>query len=593
MRQPTPPAMGNSRLIRSPFVLFFLLFVIGLPHEVPAANEKTVALVMKALSNPFFSEMESGAKAFAQQEHIPLEVFGVERETDVERQISIMENLISRGYGAIVIAPTDSKKLVPVCRHALEADIVVVNVDNPLHKATMKQLGISIPFVGSDNRVGAAKIGEYIKMKLGGKGRVMVIEGIRGVENAELRKLGFTEAVTRESNIEIIASESANWHTDEALMVSNRLLQEHDAVDAIFCANDKMALGALQALDISGRTGKILLAGYDNIEAVRYEMQNGRIHATLEQHPELMGQYGVRLAAQALLGEQIPPFVATPVDLVTHDTFGKQIALSISNLQNPFFTTLHQQAQRTAALHGINLTVYDARNDDAQQLTDLRAILKGEPDAIIVNPTNTETIGLGIELANQKGIPVVTVDRKVAEGTVVCHIESDNFKGGQMAAQMLAKHLTGEAKIIELEGIPGTSASQERGKGFNEALRKFPHLQVTARLVADFDRAKAAELMEGLLREQVAFDAIFAHNDNMILGAMDALARVPSMDSKLLVGFDGIQDARDALRQGRLTATVVQKPEKMGALAVESVVRLSRGEPLQSEILVDLGVIEQ
>lgn len=170
-------------------VIAVFCFLIVIP-PAEAGNEKTVALVMKALSNPFFFKMKAGAREYAQEENIPLEVFGVERETDVERQIGIFENLISRGYGAIVIAPADSKRLVPVCKKALEKNIVVINIDNPLHRESMNQFGIDIPFVGSDNRLGAQMVGKYVKKKLKGRGRVIIIEGIRGVENADLRKKG-------------------------------------------------------------------------------------------------------------------------------------------------------------------------------------------------------------------------------------------------------------------------------------------------------------------------------------------------------------------------------------------------------------------
>jgi ABC-type sugar transport system substrate-binding protein len=593
MRRQRAPGLKNVISIPKLFIFTVVFLICFPPNPALAGNEKTVALVMKALTNPFFSRMELGAKAFAQQEQIPLEVFGVERETDVERQISIVKNLISRGYGAIVIAPADSKALVPVCQKALQEKIVVVNIDNPLHRETMAQFGITIPFVGPDNRAGAATIGDYLKRRLGGRGRVIVIEGIRGVENAEHRKAGFVEAVTRESDVEIVASESANWHTDEALSLSIRLLEQYGPVDAVFSANDKMALGALQALDISGSAGKVLLAGYDNIEAVQREMESGRVHATVEQHPEMMGAFGVELAARALNGEHIPQFIATPFDLVTHETFNKRVALSISNLQNPFFAVLHKEAEATAGLHGMTFTVHDARNDDAQQLTDLMAILNDEVDALIVNPTNTETVGPGIELANKKGIPVVTVDRKAAEGRVICHIESDNARGGQMAAEVLARLLGGRGKIIELEGIPGTSATQERGAGFNNTLRGYPDIQVVARVVADFERRKAAGIMRRLLREHPKIDGVFAHNDNMILGALDALGDQGVGKAPVLVGFDGIREARGALREGRLAATIVQKPEKMGALAVESLVRLYRGEKPTPRILVDLELAER
>ena len=487
-------------------------------------------------------------------------------ETDVDRQIGIVENLIARGYGAIVIAPADSKKLVPVCQKALAGGIVVVNIDNPLHRATMQTHGVAIPFVGSDNHAGAAHVGVYVKHRLRGRGRVIVIEGIRGVENAERRKTGFIEAVTRDSSIDIVASESANWHTDEALALAVELLKTHAPVDAVFCANDQMTLGVLQALDIAGLAGKTVLAGYDNIEAVRTEMQSGRVHATVEQHPELMGQFGVELAVHALEGEKPPLFLATPVDLVTHETFGKTIALSISSLHNPFFASLKRAAQEAAQLYGAKLVFADAQNSNARQLSDLLRFLNEGIDALIVNPTNTETVVPGIELANKQNIPVITVDRKAAGGRTICHIESDNMEGGRMAAKLMARLLGGKGKVIELEGIPGTSAALERGAGFHQALMAFPGTKVVAREVADFERQKAKAVVLRAVRQGLLFDGVFAHNDNMILGAADALEAANMSTTKVLIGFDGIQAALDALRQGRIDATIRSKTGSDGCV---------------------------
>ena len=301
-------------------VLFILSTLIISGNGLALENKGKVALVMKALTNPFFSKMKIGAEEYAREHNIPLDVFGIERETDVKGQIAIMENLISRGYEAIVIAPADSKALVPVCKQALDKGIVVINIDNPFHRPTLEGLEVEIPFVGSDNGEGAALVGEYVRRKLDGKGRVLIIEGIRGVENAELRKSGFIEAISQNSKIEIVASESANWHTDEAFSLTIRLLDKHAPVDAIFCANDKMALGALQALDSMDLAGKVLLVGYDNIEEVRNEMRHGFIHATVEQHPELMGRYGVKLAEMALKKEAVPDYYPTPLDLITYDS---------------------------------------------------------------------------------------------------------------------------------------------------------------------------------------------------------------------------------------------------------------------------------
>jgi ribose transport system substrate-binding protein len=214
-------------------------------------------------------------------------------------------------------------------------------------------------------------------------------------------------------------------------------------------------------------------------------------------------------------------------------------------------------------------------------------------DALIVNPTNIETAGPGIELANNLNIPVITVDRKASEGQTICHIESDNVEGGRMAARLMARLLKGKGRVIELEGIPGTSAALDRGAGFNEALKAFPDIRVVAREVADFEQQKAKEVVLRMMQRNLLFDGVFAHNDNMILGAKEALEARGASSAAVLVGFDGIQAAREALRQGRINATIAQKPEKMGTLAVSSLARYWRGEKPVTPIRVELEVIEK
>jgi len=504
-----------------------------------------------------------------------------------------VENLISRGYGAIVIAPADSKALVPVCKTALEKGIVVVNIDNPFHQSTLERNGISIPFVGSSNQEGGALVGEYIRRKLEGKGRVIVIEGIRGVENAELRKSGFIESVTKDNAIRIVASETANWHTDEAFSMVTLLLEKHDRIDAIFCANDKMALGALEALDGLDSKGKVLLAGYDNIEAVRNEMRHGRIHATVEQHPELMGRYGVKLALQGLRGDKTPKHTSTPLDLITYETFDKNVGLSISTLENPFFVTLHGSIEKSSRMHGIQLITMDAKNDNAKQLADLDQLVKSNVHAIIINPTSTQAVSPGIELANAASIPVITVDRKALEGEVACHIASDNYVGGKIAGRYLAAALKGKGRIVELEGIPGTSAAHERGKGFNAVISRYPDIEVVARETAGFHRELAKKTIQAILSRGMKFDAVFAHNDNMILGAMEALEETGTEPRVVLVGFDALPEAVRAVHEGKLKATIAQKPWEMGRVAVSNIARLFRGDPTRRLVPIGLELLTQ
>ena len=452
------------------FCSILVFLCILLPGDSGATqNNSKIALVMKALSNPFFSAMELGAKEYAQNNSITLDIFGVERETDVDHQIAIVENLITQKYAAIVLAPADSKRLIPVCKKALENDIIVINIDNPLHQPTLRTQNLFIPFVGSDNRVGAGMVGKYIRNKLNHKGRVFIIEGIRGVENADLRRQGFSEQLTKDSMIEVVASESANWHTDEAFSLTTRLLELHGKVDAILCANDKMALGVLQALELQGLAGQVLIGSYDNIEAVRAEMRNNRVHATIEQHPELMGEYGVSLAQRGLRGKTLPEISTVPLDLVTHESFQLTLGISISNLKNPFFKILLDGAQSLAEVLGATLLVADAENRDDKQLSDIFGFIEKQVSAIIINPTSTDMVVPGIELANSKNIPVFAVDRKVSGGQVISLVASDNLAGGELAAQILVKHLGRKGRVVELEGIPGASATVDRGTGFNNA----------------------------------------------------------------------------------------------------------------------------
>jgi ribose transport system substrate-binding protein len=241
----------------------------------------------------------------------------------------------------------------------------------------------------------------------------------------------------------------------------------------------------------------------------------------------------------------------------------------------------------------MDLVVSDAQNGDARQLSAMMNTVQAGVSVLVVNPANSHTIVPGIELANEKKIPVITVDRKSAGGEIVCHIESDNIKGGKMAGEALVRYLGGQGRIIEIEGIPGTSAAQERGMGFNQVIWEHSQMKVVARETAHFDRKRARETMLRLLQTGVDFDAVFAHNDNMILGALEAMESVRYTLPRILIGFDAIREAVRAVEQGKLTATIAQRPERMGRLAIQSAARILRGEQLPSEIPVELELIEK
>ena len=247
------------------------------------------------------------------------------------------------------------------------------------------------------------------------------------------------------------------------------------------------------------------------------------------------------------------------------------IGLSLSTLNNPFFVTLRDGAAKAASEAGFNLIVLDAQDRVDKQIADIEDLIQRKVDVLIINPTDSDAVVPAVKEANAAGIPVITVDRSANGGQVAYHIASDNVAGGRMAAEYICTKLGGKGKVVELEGIPGTSAARDRGKGFNDYLKeKCPGVQVVARQPANFDRAQGLTVMENILQAHPDIDAVFAHNDEMALGALTAI-KARGLDV-LVVGFDAIPDAVTAVNKCEMAATVAQQPAKMGELGIKKAV---------------------
>lgn len=280
-----------------------------------------VALVMKSLANEFFLTMENGARAHQKAHATEYELIpnGIKDEQDINKQIDLVEQMIAARVQAIVIAPADSKALVAPCRKAQDAGIVVVNIDNRFDTAVLADQKAKIPFVGPDNRQGARRVGEYLAKHLRTADQVAIIEGIPGAFNATQRKLGFEDAM-KAAGMRIIGSQSGYWETDKANQVAAALLAEHPDLKALLCANDSMALGAVAALHAAGKTGKVLVIGFDNISAVHQLLKDGTILATVDQHADQLAAYGIGYALEMINKKGVPADRETPVDLITGET---------------------------------------------------------------------------------------------------------------------------------------------------------------------------------------------------------------------------------------------------------------------------------
>lgn len=270
---------------------------------------------------------------------------------------------------------------------------------------------------------------------------------------------------------------------------------------------------------------------------------------------------------------------------------GNTIGIVMSTLNNPFFVSMKEGAEKKAKELGYEVVVLDSQNDATKERSNVEDLIQQGIVALIINPTDSDAVVNSITVANDNKIKVITVDRKANGGEVVSHIASDNIKGGEMAAEFILEKLNGKGNIVELQGVPGASATRERGEGFHNIVDVKDGVKVVASQAAGFDRQKGLTVTENIIQATPAFDAIFAHNDEMALGAVKAI-KTANKDV-IIVGFDGNDEAKAAVESGDLAATIAQKPDLMGAVAVENAVKVAKGETVEKEVPVELMLIKK
>lgn len=305
--------------------LFAFAFLASLPfssvHAEAPAKPK-VALVMKSLANEFFLTMEDGAKAYQKDhaEQFDLVSNGIKDESDTANQIRIVEQMIVSKVDALVLAPADSKALVPVVKKAVDAGITVINIDNRLDPDVLKSKGIAVPFVGPDNRKGARLVGDYLAKQLQGGDQVGIIEGVSTTTNAQQRTAGFKDAMEA-AGMKVVSVQSGNWEIDKGNAVASAMLNEYPELKALLAGNDSMALGAVSAIRAAGKAGKVKVVGYDNIKAIKPMLKDGRVLATADQFAAKQAVFGIEAALKTLKGEKAEGdasgVIETPVELVT------------------------------------------------------------------------------------------------------------------------------------------------------------------------------------------------------------------------------------------------------------------------------------
>ena len=264
------------------------------------------------------------------------------------------------------------------------------------------------------------------------------------------------------------------------------------------------------------------------------------------------------------------------------------VAISMS-ADTPFFISLLDGIQNCANENNADVITLFADEDPALQSRQIVELAREGIDLLLLNPVSDSLIP-AVEEVVELGIPVMTIDRDLSSSCILCHISSDNESGGRMAGEYLAEALHRRGNVVEIMGTDGSSAAEERGRGFQQALSGYPEVQITSSFHADFSREQAYELFAEILEEGGDINGVFAHNDDMILGAIDAAADA-GVEGILFTGFDAIEEAVAAVENGDLMATIAQRPFEMGYLGMETALEFLQGRDVPDSIIVDLALI--
>ncbi|WP_066067387.1 substrate-binding domain-containing protein [Neobacillus soli] len=268
-----------------------------------------------------------------------------------------------------------------------------------------------------------------------------------------------------------------------------------------------------------------------------------------------------------------------------------KVGLSMNTLNNPFFVAVKEGAEAQAKEDKVDLVITDAQNDPGKQLSDVENLLQQNIDVLIIDPTDSDAIAQAVKKANDAKIPVFTIDRNSNGGEVITHIGFDALKSGNIAGNFLKDALGGKGNIVEIQGILGTNVGQFRSKGFNEIIDATPGFKVVAKQAANFDRGEAMKVMEDILQANPKIDGVYAANDEMALGALAAIEAAGRLDEITLIGCDAIDPSLEAIKAGKMEATIAEPPFFLGKEAVLTALKISKKESVEKEVILDSTLV--
>ncbi|VEB27146.1 monosaccharide-transporting ATPase [Actinobacillus lignieresii] len=292
----------KSKLLKTTLIASAL----AISTSIFAAEKPQIALLMKTLSNEYFISMQKGAEETAKKLNVDLTIQVAEKEDSTEQLVGLVENMIAKKVDAIIVTPNDSIAFIPAFQKAEKAGIPIIDLDVRLDAEAAKKAGLKFNYVGVDNFNGGYLEAKNLAEAIGKKGSVAMLEGIPGVDNGEQRKAGALKAFSEYPDIKIVASQSANWETEQALNVTTNILTANPNIQGIFAANDNMAIGAVTAVENAGLAGKVLVTGYDGIPLAIEYVKQGKMQNTIDQLPKKQVAVAIEYAIKKINKQEIP-----------------------------------------------------------------------------------------------------------------------------------------------------------------------------------------------------------------------------------------------------------------------------------------------
>ncbi len=589
---------------RTPILLVLLVTLVLAPLAVPVTAQDDgikIGALIKNESNSFFLTMKEGYEFAAERYGVEIVVGSTPTEDAADEQLAILESWLNEGdFDAFIVTPFRATSLNSALARATEEGIPIINIDELIPPDSLAESGIKLEAQIASNNVYAGSLAaQLFAERLPEGAQVAVIEGAPGTTSSIDRVTGFTE--TAEAlGFEVVASQPANWDRAVAYNVATNILQGNPDVRGIFAANDGMGLGAVEAVEAAGLSDQVIVASVDAIEEALVAVEEGRLAGTVAQYPDEMAVLAVEAMLKVLEGRPIAPEIDSPVVIITQDnldTAGSQLGdpalpeyhfgALVKNLSNPFFLTMMEGYEKAAEDFGLNITIGSTPTEDAaeEQLAILEGWLnEGGFDGFAVTPFRATSLNTALARAAEEGIPVINLDELIPadamEGlNIAQQIASNNVRAGSLAGQRVLELVPEGSQVAVVEGAPGTTSSIDRVTGFVDTVTA-GGLEVVASQPANWDRAEAYNVATNIIQGNPDIRAIFAANDGMGLGVVEAVEAAGLSDQIVVFSVDAIEEALQAVADGRLGGTVAQFPDEMAYLAIEGLIKVVEGRPV-------------